>query len=79
MDMKKMAGKQNFTVLTRDQFSQSHTFVASTEVLGFLITSSGLFALTLVFAGIDAVIKVLPPMIVFSPITVSPPSTEELE
>ena len=60
-------------------YQYSHTFVAETWAFGFLITSSGLFALTLVFAGMDSVIKVLPPIIVFSPTTVSPPSTVELE
>ena len=61
------------------QFSQSQTSAFETALLDFLITSSGLLALTLVLAGIDSVINVLPPMIVFSPITVSPPSTEAFE
>ena len=48
-------------------------------LFGFFITSSGFLVLTLVLASIDDVIKVLPAMILPSPITVSPPSTVELE
>lgn len=53
--------------------------VLDTALRDFLITNSGLLALTLVLAGTDSVINVLPPMIVFSPTTVSPPSTDALE
>ena len=44
-----------------------------------IYSNSGLLALTLVLAGTDSVINVLPPIIVFSPTTVSPPSTDALE
>ena len=40
---------------------------------------SGRLASTRLLAGTDSVMKVPPPMVVFSPITVSPPSTEAPE
>ena len=63
----------------RSQITQSQNSSLVFTGPPWLYSSSGALAFTFMFAGIDRTIKVLPPIVTFSPMTVSPPRTEAPE